>query len=87
MHCIYRLANENAEEVLRIYQDRYVNRIIPCAVSLERYMQDYVKFAVLMRCMWWKTRNLYNTTTPGLEDVIIDAIIEDPSSTTRKIAL
>lgn len=36
MRCIYGLLNGNAEEVRRIYQGRYPNRVIKCAKSFRR---------------------------------------------------
>lgn len=71
MHFIYGLTNDNEEETWRFFHDRYSTRVIPCAEIFKTL------HAILCKTV----------TAPELEETILNAIDDDPSNSTRKIAL
>lgn len=85
MHFIYGLANGNAEEARRIYQDRYPNIVIPCAKTFRTLHARLCETGSLNK----RKGSGRPTTvdTPELEEAILDEIEENPSLSTRKIAL
>jgi hypothetical protein len=85
MHFIYGLANGNAEEARRIYQDRYPYRVIPCAKTFRTLHARLCETGSFNKNMGGGRPE--TITTPELEEAILDAIEEDPSNSIRKIAL
>lgn len=85
MHFIYGLANGNAEEARRIYRDRYPNRVIPCAKTFRTIHARLSETGSFNKNTGGGRAE--TVTTPELEEAVLHAIEEDPSNSTRKIAV
>lgn len=83
MHFIYGLANGNALEAMRIYHERYPNRVCPDSrtfTNIHRRLSEYGSFK-------------HNTSegrprtvrTPEVEEAVLHAVEENPATSTRKI--
>lgn len=85
IHFVYGLADGNAFEAKRLYQERYPNRIAPCPqtfVNLHRRLSETGTFA--------RTSDIpgrpRTVRTPQLEEAVLNRVEENPETSTRKIA-
>lgn len=84
MHFVYGLANGNAFEARRIYEDRYPQRVIPdprTFTNLHRRLHENGSFK--KDAAGGLDRH---QRTPEIEEVVLNEIAEHPETSTRKIA-
>lgn len=85
MHFVYGLADGNAREARRIYQERYPNRVLPAAKTFTNLHRRLAETGSFMR-----TRDIpgrpRTARTPELEEAVLNAIDENPGTSTRIIA-
>ncbi|RLU17257.1 hypothetical protein DMN91_011326 [Ooceraea biroi] len=85
MHFVYGLANGNARQARRIYNDRYPNRHVPHVSTFIRIHQRLMETGSFAR----KTNDIPGrprTKTPALEEAVLNEIEHHPETSTRKIA-
>lgn len=85
MHFVYGLANGNAYEARRIYEDRFPNRAIPHSqmfIRLHQRLSENGSFKKLTG----NNERPRTVATVEAEEAVLNQIEEDPTTSTRKIA-
>ena len=85
MHFMYGLANGNAYEARRIYEDRFPNRAIPHSqmfIRLHQRLSENGSFKKLTG----NNERPRTVATVEAEEAVLKQIKEDPTTSTRKIA-
>lgn len=85
MHFCYGLADGNALEARRIYQEKFPTRRLPCDKTFSRIHNDVVQTGSFNRNVNVPGRPL-TVRTPELEEEILHQVEDNPSTITRKIA-
>lgn len=83
MHFLYGLANGNSAEARRLYQERYPDRVCPdkrTFVNIHRRLTESGSFTP--KSAEGRPRTV---RTPAVEDAVLHAVQNDPSTSTRKI--
>lgn len=84
MHYVYGLADGNAFEARRIYQERYPNRILPDSRTFTNIHRRLTETGSLRKGS--SEGRPRTTRTPEIEDAVLQEIEEHPETSTRKIA-
>lgn len=85
MHFTYGVADGNAYEARRIYQERYPNRVIPDPRTFSRIHRRLHETGTLK--VDHHAKGVHQTVrTPELEEAVLREIEENPETSTRKIA-
>lgn len=84
MHFIYGLANGNAREALRIYAERYPNRVIPHHSMFTRLHQRLSETGSFKKLT--AENGHPRTVTPQIEEQVLNEFEEDPTTSIRKVA-
>lgn len=85
MHFLYGLANGNAMEARRLYQERYPNRALPdrrIFINIHRRLAESGNFK--SNTSEGRPRTV---RTPAVEEAVLHAVEEDPTTSTRKIGM
>lgn len=84
MHFIYGLANGNAREAMRIYAERYPNRVIPHHSMFTRLHNRLGETDSFKKLTTQNARP--QTVTPEMEEQVLNEIEENSTTSTRNIA-
>lgn len=85
MHFVYGLADGNAREARRIYQERFPNRVLPAAATFTNVHRRLAETGSFKGAHDVPGRPR-TARTPELEEAVLNAVEEDPGTSTRIIA-
>lgn len=80
----YGLADGNSSEARRIYQERYPQRVTPCAATFANLFRRLSQSGSFERNS--AVGRPQTTRSPELEEAVLDEISEHPETSTRKIS-
>ena len=84
MHYVYGLADCNGELARRIYQERYPNRTLPDSRTFCNIHRRLVETGSVHRGT--SEGRPSSVRTPDIEEAVLQAVVECPQTSTRKIA-